>query len=241
MHPLLKQIFETKKFVNSRNETVDIHSETSEGQCQFLMDLIRENKCKATVEVGVAFGMSTLAMLDAVRENGGTSVAMDPFQATGWGNNGLDLVKQAGYESSLEFYEEYSYIMLPRFLEQGRKFDFAYIDSTKLLDYLMTDFFYLDKLMDPGGIIVYDDVSFPAIRKLMRYLCQLPNYEIVGVYPVNRKLSSIRKILLKPFVPGFLLKEELRVTDYQRGIHTHCVAIRKTGPDERHYAWFAPF
>ena len=35
MNKLLETIFETQKFQNSNNQTVEIHSETSKKQCEF--------------------------------------------------------------------------------------------------------------------------------------------------------------------------------------------------------------
>lgn len=241
MHALLQQTFETKKFTNSKNEVIPIHSETSKEQCIFLQTLIRENKFKSSVEIGIAYGMSTLAIVESITENGGKSVALDPFQYEDWGGNGLDLVKQAGYSDSLEFVNELSFLALPRFHDQGRKFDFAYIDTVKIFDYLMVDFFFLDRLLEVNGVIVFDDVTFPGIRKLLRYLSQLPHYEICGQVPQNSKLVSIRKRAFKSIVPDFALKEELRVTDYALGVNTHCVALRKTAEDNRRWDWHTPF
>lgn len=241
MHPLLEKVCETKTFINSRNETVTVHSETSVGQCMFLQDIIRKNGLKASVEIGLAYGTSTLAIAEAVVENGGRSVAIDPYENSYWGGNGLDLVKQAGYEGSLEFFEDFSYITLSRFLEQGRKFDFAYIDSTKLLDWLMVDFFLLDKLLEINGIIVFDDVNYPSIRKLLRYLSQFPHYEVCGQYPLNKKLSAMRKILKTWLLPRAIRREEMRIKDYRLGIYTHSIALRKKGNDERKYDWHVQF
>lgn len=167
----------------------------------FLQDLIRSNGFKASVEIGLAYGTSTLAIVETIAGNGGKAVAIDPYENSYWGGNGLDLIKQAGYEGALEFVEDFSYTTLFRYLEQGRKFDFAYIDSTKLLDWLMVDFFLLDKLLETNGIIVFDDVNYPAIRKLLRYLSQFPHYEVCGQYPGNKKASAIRKILKTWLLP----------------------------------------
>ncbi len=241
MHPLLQQIFQTRTFSNSKNEIISIHSETSEEEFEFLQTLIKKNNFKASIEVGVAYGLSTLAIVESIAGNGGKSVALDPFQYDEWGGNGLDLIKQAGYMDSLEFVNELSFKALPRLYDQGHKFDFAYIDSTKILDQLMVDFFFLDKLLEVNGIIVFDDVIFPSIRKLLRYLSQLPHYEVCGQVPKNAKPLSIRKKVFKLILPRFALKEELLITDYTLGISTHCVALRKKAEDSRKWDWHVPF
>lgn len=244
MNPLLEEIFATRKFITSENQIVDIHSETSREQCEFLQRIIRDNHFNRSVEVGFAYGMSTLAIIEEVSKNGGKHLVMDIGQNDYWGGHGIDLIRQAGYSDKLDFFEEYSYKILFNLLAQGRKFDFAYIDSTKQFDWLLVDFFLLDKLLDTNGVIVFDDVMYPGIRKLVRYLSQFPNYEVYGQCPPNMAPTASRKIAgwLK-ILPGSgkILKDELQKTDYELGINSQCVALKKTGEDKRNWDWHISF
>jgi predicted O-methyltransferase YrrM len=244
MNKLLEEIFRTHVFINKNNEVVEIHSATSKEQCKFLQKLIQENEFKNSIEIGFAYGISTLAIIDQVTKNNGSHVAIDPFENTYWGGNGLDLLEQAGYNSSLTFIEDFSYIVLPDLLRQGKKFDFAYIDTGKMLDFLMIDFFYLDKLLEVNGIIVFDDAQFPGIRKLLRYLSQMPHYEVCNQYPKNEKKPKFVKVeLLKKLYPKIktVLKEELLKDDYDLGVNSSCVALRKIDIDKRSWDWHATF
>ena len=137
MNDLLEEIFKTKKFRNSRNEVVDVHSETSKAQCEFLQRLVRENNFVNTLEIGFAFGMSTLAIVEEVAKRKGHHTVIDKYEIISWGSNGLDLVRQAGYEKDITFIEEFCYAALPKLIEAGKRFDFAYIDTTKLLDWIL--------------------------------------------------------------------------------------------------------
>ncbi|HML58286.1 MAG TPA: class I SAM-dependent methyltransferase [Ferruginibacter sp.] len=244
MNDILEKIFETQKFTNSKNQIINIHSETRKNQCDFLQDIIKNNKFKHSIEIGFAYGMSTLAITEEIVKNGGSHVVIDKFQNTGWGGNGLDLITQAGYSEKVEFYEEYCYITLPALLEKGRKFDFAYIDSTKQLDWLLVDFFYLDKLLEINGIIVFDDVIFPGIRKLLRYLCQFPNYKVYAQFPTNYNESKSKKLAkslkLLPYSEK-LLKEEILRTDFELGINAHAIALQKIDTDKRNWDWHVNF
>jgi len=244
MNKILEKIFDTKKFTNSKNQIIDIHSETRKEQCIFLQDIIKKNKFKNSIEIGFAYGMSTLAITEEIVNNGGQHLVIDKFQNTGWGGNGIDLIKQAGYSEKVEFFEEFCYIILPSLLEKGRKFDFAYIDSTKQLDWLLVDFFYLDKILDVNGIIVFDDVIFPGIRKLLRYLSQFPNYKVYSQFPINYEQSKSRKLakLLKLLPhPEKLLKEEILKTDFELGINSHAIALQKIDNDKRNWDWHVNF
>ena len=244
MHPLLNQIFQTRVFVNSKKESVQVHSETSEKQCKFLQKLIRENNCTKSIEIGFAYGISTLAIVEQIVSHQGSHLVVDKFQYAHWNGNGLDLLTQAGYREQIEFIEEYSYIALPELLKKGQKFDFAYVDTTKLFDWILVDFFYLDKLLEINGVMVFDDVPIPAIRKLMRYVVQLPNYTIYAQFPKNfhpskfYSISKVLKILPKSFK---YIKSEIIRTDFELGINTTCLAIKKTGDDKRNYNWHTSF
>ncbi|HVU98918.1 MAG TPA: class I SAM-dependent methyltransferase [Puia sp.] len=244
MHPLLEGIFATRQFRNSKNEIVKISSETSKGQCEYLQAIIRDKGYNRSLEIGFAYGTSTLAIVEEVAKKNGRHTVIDKFQLEGWGGNGLDLVRQAGYGDSLEFIGKFCYASLPELMSAGRRFDFAYIDSTKQLDWLLVDFFYIDKMLDPGGMIVFDDVSFPGIRKLLRYLSQFPDYRIHSQYPVNAPITGLRKAagVLKG-IPGMkkLLRPEILVSDYEMGLNAECIALEKTGEDQRRWDWHAEF
>ena len=244
MNALLEEIFKTRKFKNSRNEVVDVHSETSKAQCEYLQKLIRDNNFSNSIEIGFAYGTSTLAIVEEVAKRNGHHTVIDKYEIVSWGSSGLDLIEQAGYEKDITFIEEYCYAVLPRLLASGKQYDFAYIDSTKQFDWLLVDFFFIDKLLKVGGIIVFDDVPFPSIRKLMRYIVQFPSYRVHSQFPENypvsagMKLAGMFKALPKA---GKLIRPEILVTDHKMGLNTGCVAIQKIDEDKRSWDWHVEF
>lgn len=245
MNLKLEEILRTKTYVNSKNESIKIHSETGLQQCEFLQKIIRENKFKHSLEIGCAYGISTVAILDEIANNDGEHIVMDKFQSEHWGGNGIDLVKSANLDYWLRFYEDYSYIVLPKLLNDEIKLDFAYIDSTKLFDWLLTDFFFIDKMLKVNGIIVFDDVSFPSVRKLLRFISQLPHYEVYDTYPKNSrhlKSKSFKIDVLKNMPKSkFYLKNEFLKTDFDLGVNSNCVALIKKAEDNRKYDWHTSF
>lgn len=244
MHPYLEQIFSTQQFLNSKNEVVAVHSETSKDQCAFLQKIIRDNKCKNSLEIGFANGISALAIVEEVSKNGGRHFVIDKFQKRDWHDNGIDLLNIAGYKNEFDFSDKYCYEILPELMFAGKKFDFAYIDSTKQFDWLLVDFFYIDKILEKNGFIVFDDVVFSGIRKLLRYIAQFPDYKVYAQYPQNFENSTQKKIFrLGKYLPFSekWLKQELYLTDNEIGVNSWCVALQKTGEDSRHWDWHVDF
>ena len=104
--------------------------------------------------------------------------------------------------------------------------------------------YLIDKVISTGGIIVFDDVLFPGIRKVLRFVSTLPNYKIIDTYPGNRynfKKQLISKLIkLIPFHTK-IYKEELIITDYDSGINSNCVAVQKMEEDNRKYDFHRKF
>jgi predicted O-methyltransferase YrrM len=244
MHPLLQSIYASGSFTKSTGEQFKVIGETSLKQCEFLQSLIRKYNCSKSLEIGFAFGLSTLAIAEAIVANNGKHIVIDKFQLTDWNGTGLDLVKQAGYADKVEFREQFCYEVLPELLAKGTKIDFAYIDSTKQFDWLMMNFFFIDRLLVDGGVVVFDDLGYYGIRKLIRFLRQYPHITIESIFPENVKPGFSERLSAKinslPFIRS-IARQSQTVADYNAGINGHCIALRKTSEDKRSWDWHAEF
>ena len=58
-------------------------------------------------------------------------------------------------------------------------------------DYVLVDFFLTDKLLRPGGIVVIDDYSWPAIYKVCRYVMANLPYQFIG--PLVDEQPSVKQ------------------------------------------------
>lgn len=244
MHPLLEKTLNTGVYATTTGDEIKILGETPKEQCEFLQKIIADNHFKSSIEIGFANGISALAITEAITNNGGSHVEIDKFQTTDWHGMGLDLIKQAGY--SIEFHEDFSYAVLPKLLEQGRRFDFAYVDSTKLFDYMIVDFFYLDKMLEVNGIFVIDDAYHSGISKMLRFVLQLPTYKVYAVFPGNAEQLTTKKkfafTTLKHLPKKEMyIREEVLKSRKDLGIAGRCVALVKTGDDNRNYDWHKAF
>lgn len=169
---------------------------------------------------------------------GGTKhIIIDPSQnfphgkgpKSGWEGIGLANLKRAGYSDLIEFHEATSFESLPALYARGERIDFAFVDGAHTFDYVLVDFFYIDKILAVGGCIVFDDLYYPSIRKVARYILTNLPYELLHVKELHN--SIISQIASLPFIHR-LIKPELRNPDRSLGIPTgNFMAIQKTVND----------
>ena len=187
---VLKDLYTTREVTTRSGETVPIHSALSPTSTAKLTQLARDCKAKDSVEVGFAFGVSTLAILTALEEQGGgRHVVCDPFQTEDFGGGGLNNIERAGHADTLEFYQESSCIVLPRLVTEGRKFDLAYIDGYHSFDYTFIDYFYADLLLREGGVMAIDDWGMPQVYHVVEFLRTHKAYELLGPRELSNPLS----------------------------------------------------
>jgi predicted O-methyltransferase YrrM len=207
MNPLIEQIYETECVEDGEGNTKNpFPTALRYEQGMALYNLIRREKSESSVEIGMAYGLATLFMCQAHRDSGtGRHVAIDPFERTLYKSIGLLNVKKAGLSDVLEFHEAYSHIALPQLLEIGERFDFAFIDGDHLFDYTLVDFFYIDKLLRPGGHIMFDDTWMPSVRRVLTFVLRNKNYRLAPEFlwetaPLwKRCLNFIKDTAQSPF------------------------------------------
>lgn len=71
-----------------------------------LHKVVRETGSQNTFEIGMAYSISTLFILDAIDQNGGGHhIAIDPYQYKWWEGIGVLNVSRAGYSSMFHLIE----------------------------------------------------------------------------------------------------------------------------------------
>jgi predicted O-methyltransferase YrrM len=145
-----------------------------------LYKLVNEQKLKRTLEVGMAFGMASLAICQALHDNGeGKHVAIDPY-LDGYAFAGIANLEKAGLMYLVELQMKPSQLVLPQFVQERRKFDLIFIDGSHLFDSVIVDFFYSQALIPPGGWIAIDDIDIPAVAAAYDFITSnLKNFTVV--------------------------------------------------------------
>lgn len=147
-------------------------------QAKVITDVILENQFHNILELGFRHGVSTCYMAGALDDLGGGNITtIDLMSARETEPNIDQLLGSLGLAGfATVFYEPTSYIWrLMKMLEEdpSPKLDFCYIDGAHNW---VTDgfaFFLVDRLLKPGGLIIFDDLdwtyeSSPSLKNTER-------------------------------------------------------------------------
>jgi predicted O-methyltransferase YrrM len=177
----------------------DLHSTIPSNFADSLTRTVADLRPKLAVEIGMAFGAASLAILRGLGPTG-KLISIDPHQKSDWGAAGKSLVAQTDRAHQHELIEEFDYLALPQLLEGGTVVDFAYIDGMHTFDYVSLDAFYIDKMMPTGGVIAFNDCQFRAVHKYLRFFRSHRRYEEMDVglpsnyFARNAMFSLIRRV-----------------------------------------------
>lgn len=138
----------------------------SEGEA--LRSWVVRERAARTIEIGLGYGISALFICEGLVTNGAAGarhVVMDPHQGTRFANCGLQFLDEGGVADMVDFHDGESQVVLPRLLEDGRRFDLAFVDGNHRFDGVFVDLVYLGRLIRPGGVVFVDDYQLPAVAR----------------------------------------------------------------------------
>jgi predicted O-methyltransferase YrrM len=185
VNEVLEQMFETRVVYSGAGEEREFRAGINPRQVALLTRMCRERNVRATVKIGLAYGTSALAILDGMG-NQGRHVAVDPHQATDWENIGLLNAHRAGYGPQLEVMELPDDRALPLHLERGDRFDLAFVDGWHTFDSSFIEAYYLDQLLNVGGLMVCHDYAMPGVDRAIAALMAHRPYRVVPEYETVR-------------------------------------------------------
>jgi len=189
VNQVLEDICRTGKCVDLAGNERKVTGAVPREDALILQEMVKFVKAKTTLETGVAFGLSTLAICEALKESGIAGAhhyGMDPEHSTTHGGTALANLKRAGLDGIFELLEGPSHLMLPKLLEKDVTLDLAFIDGWHAFDYTLLDFFYIDKLLRPGGVVLLHDRSWPSKHKVIRFIMTHRRYKELPVRSATR-------------------------------------------------------
>lgn len=245
MNPVIEAILSTRKTVSSNGEELRLSSEISRKDGEFLHGIIsRDCSIRTTLEIGCAYGISSLHICEALKGREGSShTIIDPFQSTDWKRAGVHALERAGF-SNFRLIEERSETAMPALLKEGEgRYDFIFIDGWHTFDHVMVDCFYATRLLKVGGFMVMDDTGVAAVAKVAKYFANYPCYERHAAttnYPSDPVLGAISRGLSLLPVP-YDLHCRLPRTLQKAIRYPNVTALKKVSSDQRPWHWYKPF
>jgi predicted O-methyltransferase YrrM len=185
---VMLEIFETRLVFAPDGKAQTLESNVSPAEALELYRAVRNPCPEFSVEIGLAHGISALAILAAVSTNGkGHHYVIDPFQAN-YGYCGEAMIERAGYRDFHSFLERFPEEVLPTL--PGIKF--AFIDSSHLFDLTLLEFVLIDKKLEVGGVVAFHDTWMPSIQAVLRFILGNRQYEICRDFSSeDRRLSLL--------------------------------------------------
>lgn len=249
MNPVLAEIENSGTMSLPSGETITVHSHVGMGSGRVIRHAIEVAKPKLACEVGLAYGISSLYILDAMQQHGGGRlIGMDPAQHDGtWRSGGLHNLERAGFADRYEFHEDTSQRILPRLAEAGTRIQFGFIDGWHTFDHTLVDFFYIDQMLDVGGVVVLDDVGYPGLRRLAHFIVTNRDYEVLGFDPIavqaswKGRLKRVFQKLLIPIVRDNFTPDARSIALERAVDKAQLIALRKRGHDRRSFDHFVSF
>lgn len=238
MDAVLRDILATGQ-VRDGEERLRLHSHMDEEEGALIKKLFTTVKPLTSIEVGFAYGISTLYACDALSANGGPCrhIVIDPAQSGQWRGIGLKNVALAGFDRFVEFHEDQSAIVLPALFARGTRVQAAIIDGLHRFDQAMMDFFFINKMLDVGGVVILDDANWPGVFRLVKHISTYPAYRICGrTRPGPIAIRSRVRRALAPIIPPLR-----RDWDWIHLGGYRCVAFEKVAEDQRRFDWHADF
>ncbi len=176
----------------SKSRSMKIHSSIDHLTAITLNNLIKNNNFSNVLEIGMAFGTSSLAIIAALPKSG-SLYSIDPHQtdAKHWDSVGLIRLNNSNAIHKHSLIQEKSFIALPELMKKGDLFDLIYIDGWHTFDATLIDLFYSDKLLKPNGFIGVNDCSFASVNKALNWFLSHRDYQEV-VTNLPHKYRRIR-------------------------------------------------
>lgn len=249
VHPLVDEVLTTRRTLLPDGTSAAADSFIPRDECELVYEMIATSGATSAVEVGMAYGVSSLCIADALRKNADSPrlVCIDPAQEWGWHHGGVHLLRRAGYDGFVQVIEEPSQLALPRLVSAGEHFGFAFIDGWHTFDHTLIDFFFVDMLLPDGGVVVFDDVSYPAINAVVRFILANRDYELLTALPIAEPVPfGIRfrrafKRIVRPMARTDRDPSPAHARLFRRIEHHYAVALRKRGSDSRRFDHFERF
>ncbi len=252
MNAVLERILHTREVETVEGQRLPLEgSEVPAAEGRWLHAIVTEIKPAVSLEVGLANGLSALFICEALaQQDRARHIIIDPYQETDWHAVGLTNLRRAGYGGLVEFYPLPSHQALPQLEARGVTLDFAFVDGMHTFDYALVDFFYIDRMLRVGGVVVLDDTDcYPGLRKLCRFIAKNRAYSVYRCSSLPRerrptlKHRAFEGVARASGTVRRLARPEALEPDLALGLipESRCIAFQKQADDARRWDFHQEF
>jgi predicted O-methyltransferase YrrM len=161
--------------IDGQQHRIDNHTRISPSQGMWLYEFCLATGANSTLEIGMAYGYSTLFFLAAMASNGaGQHIAIDPYQRTDWQGIGLAHANASGIGTDpacgFRWIEDRSDRAATDLARSNSSFDLFFIDGFHRFDDVLVDFYLYAPLCKIGGHIVFDDLWLSSIQTATSFI-----------------------------------------------------------------------
>jgi predicted O-methyltransferase YrrM len=200
-NPVWAKMISNRETFALDGRTLKVHSQIPAHYAEALYRAVLMKKPTRVIEIGMAFGSSSLAILTALEElKAGELISIDPFQYKDWDGAAVAAIKRSDLEHRHRLITEADYAALPALLKEGTEIQFAYIDGAHTFDYVLLDTFYLDRMLAVGGVLGFNDCNYPAIHKALNFLLSHRHYKELGVGLAATRAWESRRLKIGQWV-----------------------------------------
>ncbi len=166
-------------------------------QAKVLTEFIHQNDISSILELGFYHGVSTCYMAAALEQvPKGSILTIDLHSAKKRQPNIEELLEKCGYLDMVDYYYEpasYNWRLMKLIEENERTFDLCYLDGGH--DWYNTGlaFFLVDKLLQPGGWIIFDDLDWTMEHIDTKWALRKPLEE-----RITPQVRKVWELLVKP-------------------------------------------
>lgn len=163
------------------------------GDGDVLRDLLVAEGARSVVEIGLAYGSSALAIIEALLAHGfdgAQHVIVDAFQDR-FHDAGWSVLVDCGLAEVCALLRERSQFALPRLITNGVVVDAAFVDGSHIFHNVFVDLFFLRELVRPRGLVILDDCQWPSVATAARYFERNAGWHREVIDP-NSRLRAYR-------------------------------------------------
>jgi len=137
----------------------------SRDDAEFIFDLVKSQSCSCTLELGFSWGCSTAYIVAA--SNAPHVVVALRGQHT---ERGLHNIRKLGLAEFLTFIDGPSHLIFPRLINSRFQASFILANGTHRFEAALVDFFYCDKVLKSGGMLMIDEAWLPSIQMVSAFI-----------------------------------------------------------------------